>query len=180
MTTLYHYTNGNKITAIINSGLILSSPDKPKPREKPIAWLSSNSVWEKTANKIILKNGESKLLNQQETNFYCSGLFRFAFESNDYPQELFQWPKLAVKARIPDNIKKRLVSRAKKASVKPEQWFGLLGNLDITKSKLEAYINKEWVEINFEDARPIENELRVYDAGTSIQHAVSESQWKDI
>jgi hypothetical protein len=180
MTVLYHYTNGNKISSIIRSGIIISSPEKPKPREKSIAWLSSNPLWEKTANKIILQNGISTLLNQTETSYYCRGLFRFVFDLSTYPGEIFQWPKLAVKARIPDGIKKRLVSRAKKASVKPEQWYGLIGNMNIAHSKLEVYVDGTWMKISINDAKPIDNGIQVHDAGTTIQRSVSEEQWKKI
>tara|TARA_B100001245_G_C22890597_1_gene428873 strand:+ start:871 stop:1128 length:258 start_codon:yes stop_codon:yes gene_type:complete len=67
---LYHYTNGTKLSSIAKDGVILSSPKKSKLKEKPIAWLSTNSHFEKTANKIIMQGGESKLCNMEETAFY--------------------------------------------------------------------------------------------------------------
>jgi hypothetical protein len=67
-----------------------------------------------------------------------------------------------------------LVSLAKKASVKPEQWYRLLGNMDIAHSKLEVYVDNTWMEISINDAKPIDNGIQVHDAGITIQRSVSE------
>lgn len=177
---LYHYTNGNKIHRILQEGLINTSPDKPKPREKGIVWLSSHPEWEKTANKIILKDGETTLLNQKETEYYCKGLFRLVLDTETYPSKVEQWPKIAVLARMPQNIKKRLVSRAKKASVNPSQWFGTLHPIETKYLTVEVYINNKWIGVNKDEIKLSEHGLNIVDAGTSIKVSADNSQWKNI
>lgn len=147
---LYHYTNGTKLSSIEKDGVILASPKKPKLKEKPIAWLSTNSHFEKTANKIIMQGGESKLCNMEETAFYCNGLYRFVFDTALLTNAV-QWPLLATQARIPEGIKKRLVKRAKKADVKPSQWYGVLGDIPIADATLEKWTGKFWVSASIQD-----------------------------
>lgn len=178
---LFHYTVGIKIRSIIDSGVILASPLKPKPREKAIAWLSSNNVFEKTANKIILKPGdvEGTLLDQKGTEEMCKGLFRFGVNPENYPGIVYGWPRVAVEARIPPKIKKLLVSRAKKAKVNPEQWHGVIGNIDIVNTSLEQYINGVWTPISFEEAMPVENGYTI-ESRTMNRLPVADESWKKV
>lgn len=180
MTTLYHYTNGLKIRSIISDGVINGNPKNPKPREKRVVWLSSNSIWEKTANKIIeLNPGETKLLNKNETEFYCKGLFRFVFISSLLDVNAIAWPRLSVEAKIPPVIKKRLVKRAKNAGVSPEQWHGVIGDLSVKGLKIEKFINGNWIEIEASEAIPNENGYNI-GSRTALKGDVSDNDWKKI
>jgi hypothetical protein len=141
---LYHYTNGTKLELIQNDGIIKSSPEVTKLKEKPIAWLSSNAVFEKTATKIIQSVDGTKLCNMEETALYCKGIYRFGFVETEL-EGVLHWPRLGVQARIPESIKKRLLKRAKLAKVSPNQWYGVLDNISIENATLEAWRGGRWV-----------------------------------
>lgn len=178
---LYHYTNGTKLEAIKKDGFIKAVPDITKRKEKPIAWLSSNSFFEKTANKVVSIGAESKLCNMEETAYYCNGLYRFAFKESALVG-IYQWPRLSIEARIPDGIKKRLIKRAKKAGVLPSQWYGVLGSISIEDVMLEKWGGGYWTEVN------LDNEIKkVREGGFSVESRsgmkripIEDSQWGDL
>lgn len=177
---LYHYTNGIKIRKIIESGEIKMSPERPKPMEKRICWLSSHPLWEKTANKIMMTETGSQLLNEAETEQMCGGLFRFVIDSETYPDKIIQWPRLGVEARIPPNVKKRLIDRAQKANVQPTQWFGTLNPIQIQYCTLEMKVNGSWESVDFDKAKPLDNPFRVLDGGAQKYLPTSDDEWKHV
>lgn len=172
---LYHYTNGTKIKKIINSGVLKTTPENPKPREKPVCWLSSNTEWEKTANKISQTNGELKLLTQSETEIFCDGLYRFIVKKNN---NTLQWPKIAVKSRMPENLKKVLLKRAKKASVNPLQWYGTLEDISIEGLEIEMLYNGSWTKISIEDINNQPTSKR--ETRYAKREAIREEDWNNI
>jgi len=177
---LYHYTNGTKLHLIEEAGFIRSSPEKTKLKEKPVAWLSSNHHFEKTATKIVMIKGQTKLCNMEETAQYCNGLYRFVFNKNDLPA-IFQWPRLAVEARIPDKIKKRLVKRAKMAKVSASEWFGVLGNISIENAKVEKWDGQKWLEVNLiEEASKTAKSNSVRTKTGAKRLPISDQSWVDI
>lgn len=181
MPTLYHYTNGTHLLKILSAGFLKATPNNPKPREKKICWLSSNPSWEKTANKVLMMpDGESRLMDQADTEKYCKGLFRFVLNTDTYPGEVIGWPRLAVAARIPDKIKKRLLTRAKKAKVAPSQWFGILGELPLEHTTLEQLVDGQWHAISFDEAKPVENGMDVVSGVTMKRLPNAESDWSKI
>lgn len=181
MGKLYHYTNGTKVRDIIDSGFILGTPKKPKPREKQICWLSSHPHWEKTANKIAMSSGgDTKLLTQHETEDMCKGLFRFVIVPDTFPGTIYQWPRLSVEARIPAVIKKRLVSRAKKAGVNPSQWFGVLGDVPVQHTSLESLIGGVWTAVSFDEAQPVDNGMHVISGVTMKRLPTREDEWSEL
>lgn len=181
MIKLFHYTNGTKIRAIIDSNTIEASPKKPKPREKAVCWFSSNPLWEKTANKIVMTgSGESKLLNMDETNEICGGLFRFVIDSEQFINELYPYPRLATVARIPDKIKKLLLKRAKKCGVKPEEWWGIIGPVPVDRTTLEQYVDGKWVPVDMNTAKPTETGLNVVSGVTMKYLPTKDSEWDNV
>ncbi len=81
---------------------------------------------------------------------HCNGLYRFVFDAALLTNAV-QWPLLATQARIPEGIKKRLVKRAKKADVKPSQWYGVLGDIPIENAELEKWTGKFWVSASIQE-----------------------------
>ncbi len=178
---LYHYTNGTKLAQIKKDGFIKSVPDITTKKEKPVAWLSTNPLFEKTANKIVMINGVSKLCNMEETATYCNGLYRFCFEKESL-ESLFQWPRLSVEARIPEKIKNTLTKRAKKAKVSPSQWWGVLGNISIANSTLERWDGQRWVfsSLDEEINRVDKDGLNVVTQKGMKRLPISDSEWSNI
>ena len=48
---IFHFTTGQKLKHIINSGCIRPSTARIQPHEKPVAWFSTQDQWEPTATK---------------------------------------------------------------------------------------------------------------------------------
>lgn len=172
---LYHYTNGLKIAAIVNAGILMATPEKPKPGEKRVVWFSSNPLWEKTANKIVSINGEEKLLDMKGTEKYTQGLFRIKLKKESM-ENLYGWPLLAAKARIPENIKKRLTKRAKAAKVNAQEWFGVIGDVELKEFVVEKMINDRWIEIVDYKSLPVPK----YSSVALNKSFVSNQDWKKI
>jgi len=171
------------MASILKDGHLRTVPDKKSLRlkEKPIMWLSSNPTFEKTASKIIMKNGVAKLCNMEETEKYCNGLYRFVFNEGDL-EGVLSWPRVAVEARMPEKVKQRLIKRGKKAKVDPRQWFGVLNNVDILSVKLEKRVGKKWVEVEIKDeVRKISKEGHVVSQGGSVKRLpVEDAEWSGI
>lgn len=60
--TVSHYTTGEKLRAIINTGQILPSTAHIEPNEKPVAWFSTNPDWEPTATKCPIPDKLGQLI----------------------------------------------------------------------------------------------------------------------
>lgn len=151
---LFHYTIGIKLESIFFSGVIRTSPQQPRYPEKPIAWLSSNEVYEKTALKIgMTAGGESQMMTLEQMDLNGQGLYRFVFDTDKVEEEILHWPLLKTRSKAKPKVNKRLLERAKLAGVDPMQWYGTLDQeLPINTATLEkaellpdGTIN--WVEV---------------------------------
>lgn len=182
MSKIYHYTNGLKINKIIDSGVLLTSPRIPKPREKPLVWFSSHPEWEKTANKIARLNGIDSLLNQHETALHCHGLFRFCIDTENTKYTIYQWPKIAVVGKIPDTIKKRLLKRAKLCATLPSQWYGIFEEVDIQDTTIEEYVRGVWTNIDMNEAKPriTDSTMSAIDGGALKNTRIKNKDWGEI
>ena len=152
---LYHYTLGIKLASIFNNGCIKTSPLKPIWPEKPIAWLSTNANYEKSALKMGVMPGgeESKILTMDQMEEFGQGIYRFVFDSKNLNGIIFPWKTLRKKSKINPVIIKRLEYRATAIKSQTSQWFGTLGkDLPIARSILEKCHRcsggtLKWVEV---------------------------------
>ncbi|EPR7483958.1 TPA: hypothetical protein ACGSTL_001268 [Vibrio parahaemolyticus] len=153
---LYHYTVGIKLEGIISAGVIRTSPVKPKYPEKPIAWLSTNPVYEYSALKIGVMPGsyESRMMTLEEMEMHGKGLYRLVFDSERLEVEVLPWSLLRPRCKAKPKIIKRLLDRAKLANSNPEEWYGTLNqNLPIATASLEVATIKsdgklQWIPVN--------------------------------
>ena len=58
----WHYTTGQKLAAILRSGVILPTTAKVPPHEKPVAWFSTSPTWEPTATKVPIPGKLGQLM----------------------------------------------------------------------------------------------------------------------
>ena len=138
MQTLYHYTLGIKLASILSDGFIQTSPVKPKWPEKPIAWLSKNALYERSAIKMGMMPGQdARLLKIEEMDQNGKGLYRFVFRG-EQDVKILSWALLRPKCKAKPQIIKRLVKRAALAKSSPADWYGTLDqNLPINRATLE-------------------------------------------
>lgn len=187
---LFHYTLGNKVASIFESGVIRTSPRQPRFPEKPIAWLSANDEYEKTALKMgITGGGESRMLSIDEMALNGQGIFRFVFDTEEVKQEILHWPLLKVRSKAKPKINKRLLERAKSVNVDPMQWYGTLGeDLPICTATLEkGEINPDgsitWVSVdgNVEPADDRVLQVTVQEAkNIGLDFECSNEAWKGV
>ena len=89
--TLFHYTTGSKLRAIINSGAIKPTTAKIERNEKPVAWFSTSPQWEPTATKVPIPGKQGQLLTAKAQ----SGLVRITVPAACAPYVFPQLPLIA-------------------------------------------------------------------------------------
>ncbi|HBC3917611.1 hypothetical protein R7P37_23810 [Vibrio sp. 431] len=137
---LFHYTLGIKLESIFEMGLLRTSPLKPQYPEKPICWLSSNPNFEMSALKLGMDmSGQSSLMTLAQMAKYGDGLYRFVFDSEQMPVDIYPWAILKPRSKAKPKITKRLIERAKLAKANPNEWFGTLDQpISIANAVLEV------------------------------------------
>ena len=98
----WHYTTGERLRSIINSGAIIPTTAKVPPHEKPVAWFSTSDVWEPTATKVPAPGKLGQLMTAQAQG----GLARIQVPASAAPHRIQDLPRLA--------------------GTTPEDWLGLL------------------------------------------------------
>ena len=87
----WHYTTGDKLRSIINSGHITPTTAKVPPHEKPVAWFSNSPQWEPTATKVPIPGK----LGQLATAHAQQGLVRIQVPASAAPHRIQDLPRLA-------------------------------------------------------------------------------------
>ncbi|MBI1249219.1 hypothetical protein GC197_15410 [bacterium] len=79
----WHYTNGQHIDAIFESGRLIPHAPNWAPTGEPAVWFSTNDIWEPSANCAFQRpSTRHRLLGTREmTDLLCDGLFRISVRS---------------------------------------------------------------------------------------------------
>ena len=143
METLYHYTHHKALLGILKEGNIkLATASALKT--KPIAWLSIDKVFERTALKMVRDsiNQTTKLTFDEQ--FEELGLARIEVKRT---KKIHTWAKLKHLANYRDlSFIHGLEEVGLKCGAKPSDWYGSL--TPITKNnfiKIEIFNGKKWV-----------------------------------
>lgn len=88
---VFHYTTGNKLRSIINSGAIKPSTAHVPAHEKAVAWFSTSPQWEPTATKCPVAGKSGQLITAKAQN----GLVRITVPGSCAPYGIQQLPKIA-------------------------------------------------------------------------------------
>jgi hypothetical protein len=89
--TIHHFTTGQKLKQIINSGAIEPTIAKIEPHEKPVAWFSTQEQWEPTCTKVAIPG----IQGQIETARAQGGLVRITVPGTAAPYVFTQLPLIA-------------------------------------------------------------------------------------
>jgi hypothetical protein len=100
--TLFHYTTGQKLAAILRSGAILPTTAKVPPHEKPVAWFSTSPTWEPTCTKVPIPGKPGQFMTARAQG----GLARIQVPASAAPHRIQDLPRLA--------------------GTTPAEWLGLL------------------------------------------------------
>lgn len=139
----YHYTSEMRIPEILKSKKITLATKYLNKKQKPCAWVSSNSVWENTATKMA-KTSIGKVIQltfQEQLELF--GCARFEV----MPNNLIPWSKLKHDARITSDNAAFLERLGRERGANPLEWYGSMYPIGIDQwIKIEVCKNGEWIE----------------------------------
>lgn len=143
-TNAWHYTIGERLPAIFESGELRPSDSHIANGEKPILWFSTRPDFEPTATKMGLSvDGSYRGLSVKETEQEGGGLFRFGVSID----RVTSWPRIGSLAGIKTKIKKSLEDVGIRKGASPRQWYGSLDPIPIHEMSLEWLSDGgDWVD----------------------------------
>lgn len=144
MKNFYHYTPEFRLQTIIDSGEIkLATKSVGHKNEKPVAWVSSNEVWEHTATKMIIVDGKIKQLTFEE-QLKDVGCARIEVNNTG----IMSWTKLIHKAKMNPLIASRMVEKGIEMGGRPSEWHGSLNTIKKKNwIRAEVFRNGKWILI---------------------------------
>ena len=117
----YHYTVGNFLSQIIHDGEIKLATACCRKKREYAVWVSTNELWEETANKgFRVPDGSIIHGDRATTHFKGEGLARIEVKPKAAP---FNWISYVRKSKIPGKLKRGLVSAAKDIGSNPSDWY---------------------------------------------------------
>ncbi|AJW63675.1 hypothetical protein VO54_02203 [Elizabethkingia miricola] len=142
MKRFFHYTLESRLQTIIDSGEInLATKSTYLKKEKPVAWVSTNAIWENTATKMKAINGKPVMMSfdEQVKEFGCARI-----EVKDIG--LMTWAKLKYKAKMDFNIADRMEAVGISKGSRPSEWHGSLTTIKKKNwIRAEVFKDGEWV-----------------------------------
>jgi hypothetical protein len=139
----WHYTTGQNLKKIIESGVLMPAAAGVPAHEKPVVWFSLNREWEQTACKMRQTPRGLERLTKDQTRAYCGGLVRFG-----YPTRLLvAWPAIARKAGILRDSRQVLEQAGRIMGADPDEWMGHLGPMPIGLFFIEVEQGGKWVRV---------------------------------
>lgn len=144
----FHYTTGNKISSILNDGLLRRSEILLFPNEKPVLWFSSNQDWENTTRKsigFVSEQGQyTKYLLDKKEQHKKLTLVRFGLSFKDH--RVNDWNTTCKKAKTPLMMKYGLEHTGIEMGGNPRQWYGVLCDLSVEELTFQVWDGNEWVD----------------------------------
>ncbi len=125
-TMLWHYTTGDLLRAIIQSGVVRVARSSTGPGERPLVWLSAHQEFEPTAIKTAFDGfGRLHHLTLAELAFHAGGLARLGLSVSTAQSRGFQrWPMVAGMARLRQNVITGLEVAGRAQGANPSDWWG--------------------------------------------------------
>ena len=140
---IWHYTHGQKLEKILESGELRVSEAERKLKIKPPAlWLSKNPIWENTATKNMKTSAGERRMTIEEMHKEL-GLIRFAFEFDK--AAFITWAKYRYKTNTLIKHYMWMESQGIKWGANPNEWFATFKNIPLTKClAIEKWDGAEW------------------------------------
>jgi len=142
---IYHYTSGQHLTKILESGELRVSEWEIKNRVRPPAlWFSLNTIWEPTATKMTSKNGMLITLTKEEQH-RMAGLYRFSIEFKE--EKLCSWGRYKhVVSNTPLTMYRQMELSGIQKGANPKDWYASFKNIKLDQCVvLEKWDGKKWV-----------------------------------
>jgi hypothetical protein len=143
---IWHYTSGEHLVKILQSGELKVSEWEQKNKVKPPAlWLSLNPEWEQTATKMIQRNGKVERLSKDEQHKKF-GLIRFSIPFQK--DVLCSWGKYKHKSNTPIVLYFQMEKTGLEQGAKPDEWFASFKNIPLSVCiSCEKWDGNKWVKL---------------------------------
>ena len=144
----YHYTLEHKAHDILADGFLKPTGEPATPREKPVLWFSTSTLYEVTAIKPLMINGKFQYPTWEEYKSMFK-LYRFALTSERY---LKPWRTINKEAKTPSKLRKQMEIVGRAQGGKPSQWFGTLDKVQTDELIMQVFDGDVWRWAKEEDA----------------------------
>lgn len=138
---LWHYTTGNKLGPILTTGHLIPTGVAAFPEERPTLWFSLNPLWEMTATKEFIQNGQRVRPTPSQLHSVV-GLFRFCINAGGY--EFVQWPRAAREAGIRRHHVAMMESIGINWGARPSDWFATFEAVPVEDTVFEIWNGRFW------------------------------------
>ena len=140
----FHYTTETRLEEIIESEIIsLATVGIDNKKEKPCAWVSSNSMWEHTATKMAHNQFGEVIQLSFEEQLNIWGCARIEVE----PKGFLPWKIIRKISNMRSRDADRMEFQGIQKGGSPSEWFGSFSPIDINRwIRAEVYRDGEWVE----------------------------------
>lgn len=129
MNLIYHYSCATYFDAIMQSGELSVSKWEKNNNVKPAAlWLSTNTIWENTATKIVDDNGIVKMLTKDE-QYSRFGLVRFVIDFNSFA--CCNWKKYKFSTNTSIEVYDLMEQYGLEIGANPNEWFATFLNIPL-------------------------------------------------
>ena len=144
---IWHYTHGQYLEKILESGELRVSEAESKLKVKPPAlWLSKNPIWENTATKDVKTPEGVRRMTKKEMHEKC-GLFRFALEFDKIA--FITWAKYRYKTNTSIEEYMKMESEGIRWGANPNEWFATFKNIPLAKClAIEQWDGAEWKNLD--------------------------------
>jgi hypothetical protein len=133
----WHYTTTERFNGIHATGLIFPATAGVPANERPVCWFSVNQQFEPTAAKGLVDGatGKRRTATTAEMVEFAGGLVRLGMPA----RELLTGEALRRKARISNSAWAGLCRAAAQCGAVPVQWFGAVGDVELTQCTVEHF-----------------------------------------
>ncbi len=122
---LWHYTTGDRLAQILESGVVRVARSSALPGERALAWLSANEDFEPTARKCIVEDGAIRVLTVAELALMAGGLARLGLsETAARAMGFMRWPAVAGLGRIKHREVAAMAMKGEIQGAVPTDWWG--------------------------------------------------------
>lgn len=143
--TFYHYTTMQHLTMILQTKMLKPTDVGIMANERPGLWLSTNSIYEKTALKtgVSILNGFERMTFDMQHEYF--GHARIKVKSL---ASIITWAKFKNTSGIPAEVANQLELSGRNCGANPEEWYCSYKQISIKDFLLiEEWTGKEWLPV---------------------------------
>ena len=147
---VWHYTILDRFRSILRDGFIKPATKHVPLGERPIAWFSSNPVWERSAAKTFVQGGISRTGSFED--HVSVGLVRIGVHPETAP---YRWKEIKELSNMDASVAQELYNVAIAEGARPGEWYGAFDPVprDAWVS-VEMCREGEWCSFDYSSLQP--------------------------